>query len=387
MRLIEADAKQLLQDAGLPVPPGRFVLEPGERWAHGTETGANKVAVKAQLLAGGRGKTGLVKLVASAAAEAAINDVRDAMCKVGLAPLVMIEDQVDIEREFFVAWAIDDLRGATKLMFSAHGGIDVEAHAGHLVERSYGPLAEPRLSEISAFLSDVGIEGRALGATARFALDLYHFMVRHDALVVEINPLAITSDGRAIAVDAKVTLDENASRRHLDWDRLPSLRLQLDSSDPIERDAHALGITFVRLDGKVALLTGGAGLGMTLVDLLADAGHGAANFVDMTGGSGAGAFEDLARLVFRRAEEPGVEAILMFLTMSATSLKSAVGSILRMLAASPPRCPLVVGIVAGGSAEREMTVPEAQAAFHAAGYECVTDLDAAVQAVSKSISG
>jgi succinyl-CoA synthetase beta subunit len=188
-------------------------------------------------------------------------------------------------------------------------------------------------------------------------------------------------------VDAKVTLDENASRRHLDWNRLASLRLQLDSSDPIERDAHALGITFVRLDGKVALLTGGAGLGMTLVDLLADAGHGAANFVDMVGGSGAGAFEDLARLVLRRAEEPGVEAILMFLTMSATSLKSAVGSILRILAVTPPRCPLIVGIVAGGSSEREMTVAEAQALFQAAGYECVTDLDAAVQAVSNSISG
>ena len=382
MKLIEADGKQLLENNGLSVPSGRFLL----RAEDPLPVARGDIAIKAQLLAGGRGKAGLVRLASESEASFVVADVRSAMIAGGHAPLVMIENRVDIDREYFLAWRVDAVRRAPVLMFSPEGGVEVEAHPERVREVAFDPLSSPRLAQIAKFLQTSGLEGRALAAVARFALDLHAVMVREDAILVEINPLIVTPNGAAVALDAKVILDENASRRHLDWRLLSSARLQADTIDPIERDAAAQGITFVRFDGEVALLSGGAGLGMMLVDLLADAGHPAANFVDVPGGSGADIFGTLAKLVFRRAAQADVKAILMFLTLSATSLKQPVESVLAVIDADAPPRPLIVGIVAGGSAEREMTLAEAQAAFRARGHECVTDLEAAVSATVRAIA-
>lgn len=382
MKLIEADAKQLLENNGLAVPGGRVLLRAEEPLpaAHGD------IAIKAQLLAGGRGKAGLVRFAGELDAPCVMGDVRSAMIAGGHPPLVMIENRVDIDREYFLAWRVDDAQRAPVLMFSPEGGVEVEAHRERMRERAFDPLSSPRLAQIASFLQASGLQGRALAAVARFALDLHAVMLREDAILVEINPLIVTPNGAAVALDAKVILDENAARRHLEWHLLPSARLQADTIDPIERDAAAQGITFVRLDGEVALLSGGAGLGMTLVDLLADAGHPAANFVDVPGGSGAEVFGALAKLVFRRAAEANVKAILMFLTLSATSLKQPVESVLAVIDAHAPPRPLIVGLVAGGSAEREMTLAEAQAAFRSRGHECVLDLEVAVSATLRAIA-
>jgi succinyl-CoA synthetase beta subunit len=383
VNLIEADAKQILENNGLAVPAGRRLFQPGEV---PTDL-SGQLAVKAQVLAGCRGKSGLVRLAdGGQEAAAALAAVRGVMAAGGHAPLVMIEDRLTIEREYYLAWRIDDAQRRYALMYSAHGGVEIEAHPESIRETSFTPLASPRLAEIAAFFHENGLRGRPLAAVARFALDLHAVMLREEALLVEINPLVVTPEGTAVALDAKVLLDENAERRHLDWRSLASWRLRAEANDPLERDASAQGITFVRLDGEVALLTGGAGLGMTLVDLLADAGHPAANFVDVPGGSGAEVFGALAKLAFRRASEPGVKAILMFLTLSATSLKAPVESILAVIDADPPPRPLIVGIVAGGSAERDMTLTEAQAAFAARGHVCVLQLEEAVAAAVAAIA-
>jgi succinyl-CoA synthetase beta subunit len=380
MNLIEADAKQILEDYGLPVPGGRRLL--GAEEALPARDG--RIAVKAQLLSGGRGKAGLVRLASPAEAADALGDVRSAMAAAGHAPLVMIEDCAPVGREFFLAWRLDGLTRSLVLMFSLAGGVEVEAQPGRVQEAAFDPLSPPRLVEIADFLRTCGLEGPALAAVSRFALDLCAVMVREDAVLVEINPLTVTPAGAALALDAKMVLDDNAARRHREWARLPSARLQADTADPLEQEGATRGVTFVRLEGEVALLTGGAGLGMALIDLLADAGLGAANFVDVPGGSGADVFGTLAELVLRRAAEPGVKAILIFLTLSATSLKAPVESLLAAIDARPPPRPLIVGLVAGGSAEREMTLAEAQAAFRSRGHECVLDLESAAAAAVRA---
>jgi succinyl-CoA synthetase beta subunit len=373
MYLIEADAKQILENAGLTVPPGRRLLQEADCMP---PSGA--VAIKAQLLAGGRGKAGLVRLAKLGGFAEALSGVRLAMETNDRLGPIMIESLVDVASEHFLAWRIDEPNRACVLMYSPHGGIEVESRTDAMNQETF-PAGKPvRLAAIARFLATCGAERKALGAIARFALELHRVLVAEDAVLIEINPLALTKAGAAVALDAKMTLDDSAAPRHLERRDLASAGLRRDGGDPIEIEAAASGITFVRLDGTIALVTGGAGIGMTLVDMLGDVGLGAANFVDVPGGSGAIIFGDLTRLVLRRAAEPGVKGIIIFLTLSATSIKAPVEAILATLDAQQPACPVVVGLVAGGSAEREMTLGAARELFIARGYSCVDDIDAAV---------
>lgn len=381
--LFEADAKRIIEERGLPVPPGRQLLG-GDDLPNTVESA---VAIKAQLLSGGRGKAGLIRLATRDEAVGAIADVRAAMIKHGHHPVVMVEGQVQFSAEHYLAWRIDDVRRCFVLMFSMNGGVEIEAHADSVYELHCNPLEPVRQATIAKFLADAGLKGRALASVARFATELHAVLVGEDAVLIEINPLAITPAGAVVALDAKMALDDSADGRHLDRQKLATRDWQSSATDPIEKAANEAGFAFVRLPGEVALVTGGAGIGMTLVDLLGDAGLSAANFVDLPGGSGARVFGDLTRLVLQRAAEPDVKAMIIFLTLSATSLKQPVESILQTLDQARPQIPIVVGIVAGGSAEREMTLAEAQSEFRRRGYECVTELDAAVSAVVKAIGG
>lgn len=382
MYLIEADAKQILEDHGLPVPPGRRF------YPAGAPIGAhpNPVAAKAQVLAGGRGKAGLVRLTDGAGASDAIQGIRESLASLGKAQLVLVEDQIKFTGECYLAWRIDDQTAQPTLMFSKSGGVDIEENPDTIREWRGDALAPVKASGLLRFFADAGLEGRTLGAAARFAADLWRVMQIEDASLIEINPLAITPKGDVIALDCKMTFDENAQARHGEWERLPSFTLQQAGKTPLELRAAEQGFTFVELEGDVALFTGGAGLGMALVDMLGDAGHSAANFVDAPGGSGDAIFGPLTRLVFERAQDPKVKAIILFFTLSATSLKGVVDSILKLLETTSPPKPLIVGLVAAGAAEREMTLAQAQVAFKERGVECVSELVDAIRLVDE-VSG
>ncbi|WP_439813811.1 ATP-grasp domain-containing protein [Zavarzinia sp. CC-PAN008] len=379
MLLIEADAKQMLEDAGLPVPGERSLYAPGDA----VRTPGGPVAVKAQVLAGGRGKAGLVRLVDAAGTADAVAAVQALLAAQGTTALVMAERQIDIAQEYYLAWRIDDLEARPVLMFSPHGGVEIEAHGESLRECPVDPLRPVRPQDLIPFFREAGVGGRTLGAIARFAADAFRLMQAVDADLVEINPLAVTPKGDLVALDAKVSLDDNADVRHHERARLVSDTLQRAGMTPLELRAAGQGFTFVELDGDVALFTGGAGLGMALVDMLADAGYRAADFVDAPGGSGTAIFGALSSLIFARAERDDVKAIILFLTLSATSLKGAVESILDLLKVQAPPKPLIVGLVATGAAEREMTRSQAQAAFEAQGHLCVTELDDAIAALRR----
>ncbi|MDP3138619.1 MAG: hypothetical protein Q8N17_20075 [Burkholderiaceae bacterium] len=382
MRVIEADAKRMLWRRGLAVPEGARLYRAGD--AVSDPGGA--VAVKAQVLHGSRADAGLVELAQQAQAAAAVERVSRAMAVTGAAPLVLLERQVRIDAEYYVAWRIDDLRQQAVMLFSAAGGTGIESRSASIQEYGQPPRAQLQPHHLLEFLKTCGVPTPQVGVVARFCVDLYHAFTQEDALLLEINPLAITDKGRAVAVDAKLVLDDNAAPRHLDWAELASSALQETDATRLESAAAQAGFTFVELQGRVAVFSAGAGLGMCLLDVLADAGMPAANFSDATGGGGVDKWADMAQIVFERAQRPDVDAILFFFVLTATSIKSVLSGLFRLIDAAPPPKPLVVGLACAGAAEKEMTFAQAQEEFRRRGHECVTDMSEAVAALQAVVA-
>jgi succinyl-CoA synthetase beta subunit len=380
MKLIEADAKDILERHGLPVPRGRALLRRGDAAPMRPDGGV----VKAQVARGGRGKMGLV-----AVADGPISDAVDAMfdklAAQGEKPLVLVEDRVAIAREYYLAWSIDDVLQCPVLMASPHGGVDVESHPERVARIPVGVAAHVEPYELIGGLLAAGFEGRVVGAVARFASSLHRVFSSEDALLVEINPLAMTAEGTVVALDCKMVLDGYASHRHGDRQSLVSNGLHREAMTPLEAEADRMGFTFVDMAGEVAIVSGGAGLGMALVDMFGEAGHPAANFCDLLGGSGEGAFRAMIDAVFKRAAQPDVKVVAAYFTLSATPLKGAVAGLLGALDAHPLSKPLVVGFGASASAEQGMTVEQARAEFARRGYTLVDDPAALVETATRLI--
>ena len=380
MRLIEADGKNLLERRGLSVPRGQL-YGPGEPVAAIAGGGA----VKAQLLAGGRGKSGLVRLANEPEVVAVAATIADRMRALGLPPHILIEEKIAVEAECYLAWRIDDVLQSPVMLFSPRGGVEIEAHAGGLHEFVWDPLRSLHPHHLVRFLLDVGASRRALGALARFATELYRLFVAEDAELAEINPLAVTQNGQVTALDAKLVLDDNARFRHRDWDALLSAQLERSAMTPLERRAADSGLTLVELDGCVALFAAGAGFGMALVDLLADAGLPAANFADASGGASAEAFAAMGDVILARAARADVKAIVCYQNMSGASLKAAVDGLLGAWDRAPVKKPLVVGFAVSATAEREMTAAEARNLCGARGHHVIADIDELVPTLRRLI--
>lgn len=378
MNLIEFDAKTILRDAGLPVPHGVVAR------SDDLVTFDHPVVLKAQIPAGGRGKQGLVVPAGAADGQAMLAVLRERMRELGFdSPLVLVEDRANFNRECYLAWCIDDVAQSITLLFSAHGGIHVEEHAGTIEKLHFAPTHTPGAHEFAAFFERAGFSGRALGALCRFATASWRVFVQADAQLIEINPLAITARGEVIVLDAKIAVDDNALPRHGEWPRLYSAELSAKGMSDLERRAADKGFTFVEMSGEVAVFAGGAGIGMALLDLLADAGMPAANFADASGGSGGATFEQLGRLTFERAERPDVKAILMYFTLAATSLADVMDGLMRLLDhASPPK-PLVIGLLSSGAAERDLSFAQAQQVLGARGYRCARGLPGIMAALGE----
>ncbi len=380
MNIVEFEAKALLRNAGLPVPPGR-VLHPGD-----DSLPVGPLVLKAQVAEGGRGKRGLVLPVVAGApdGQATLRRLRERMVAQGhTAPVVLAEQAVEIMQECYAAWSIDDVAQDYVFRFSPRGGVDVESRTGEIRSLHFRPSQAPLAHHFVDLFLKAGLQGRTVGAMCRFACAAWRVFVHNDAQLLEINPLAILPDGGVMALDAKLDLDDNALARHTDWAGLYSARLADRESTELERRAAADGFTFVELDGEIAMLAGGAGIGMAILDILADAGMPAANFADASGGSGADVFEALGRITFERAGRDDVRAILMYFTLAATSVASVVLGVERLLDAVPLPKPLVIGLQCCGAAERDMTFIQARERFAARGLRCEPGLTEALGALAQ----
>jgi succinyl-CoA synthetase beta subunit len=286
MDLYEHEGKELFARFGIPVSEGRVATTPDEARAAAAELGG-EVVVKAQVLTGGRGKAGGVKLASGPdEADALARDILGLDIRGHIVRRLWIEQASDIAREYYLSVTLDRGAGRTLLMFTTEGGVEIEQVAAEnpdaLVRVHVDPLEglEPHhIRELAAGVADED-ERAQIG---RIVEALYRCYIESDATLCEINPLIVTPDGSVRALDAKVTIDDSALPRHPD---LAKLR-ETWAADPLEAFARERDVIYVKLDGSVGILGNGAGLSMSTVDVVVVAGGKPANFCDLGGGGSA----------------------------------------------------------------------------------------------------
>ncbi len=315
MKIHEYQAKEILRQNNVPVPRGKVAFSADEARACAEELGG-RVVVKAQIHAGGRGKGGGVKLAANAEEAAALASQILGMKLVThqtgpegrLVKRILVEETLPIEREMYLGVVLDRAIGKPVLMASAEGGMDIEEVAANTPELILKEVIEPGIG-LSGFQArrlafGMGVPAQAVSGVVKAMAALAETYWATDASLVEINPFVITTDGRAIALDAKMDFDDNALFRH------PELQdyRDLDEEEPLETDAHGHGLNYIKLDGNVGCMVNGAGLAMATMDIIQHAGGSPANFLDVGGGASADQVNNGLRIILT---DPNVKAILI----------------------------------------------------------------------------
>ncbi|MEO8207773.1 MAG: ADP-forming succinate--CoA ligase subunit beta [Chloroflexota bacterium] len=384
MKIQEADAKGLLLAQGLPVP-GWSVAHTAAEARSAAESifagGTSKVVIKAQVLVGGRGKAGGVKLAGSPdEAEAVAAAILGMDIKGMTVRKVLVAAAADIVAEYYLSAVLDRAGRRILLMGSAEGGVEIEQVAAERPEAIVTIHADPMLGladwQARQLVFQLGL-GPHLKAAVAIAKGLVRTMLAYDADLVEINPLAIVRepgpDGssveRLVCLDAKVTLDDSALPRHPE---LEALR-DPDEEDPGETEAREAGISFIRLDGAIGCMVNGAGLAMTTMDLVKRAGGEPANFLDIGGGAKSDKVATAMRLILA---DPKVKAILVNIFGGITRGDEVARGLIEARNQQIRSVPMVVRIVGTNAAE-------AGALLQAANFETAATLDeAAAMAVA-----
>jgi succinyl-CoA synthetase beta subunit len=380
MRLAESDGKSLLRRHGVAVPRG-VLLRGGEAPPAEAALWPGHI-LKAQLLEGGRGKRGLVRKLADLGSFAQTRRAISDALGDPEAPL-LLEETVSIAREIYLAIRIDGTRQGLELLVAPEGGEDVEK-SGAVTRIPIDPAADVTAETFYPELAKVFPPDLA-ARVARFAARLPDIARREDLELLEINPLVLTPKGRLIACDAKIISDDSAGFRHDPEDFPLSRMLEERAMTPLERSARDLGFQLVEMDGDIALVTSGAGLGMMMIDLLAEQGLTAACFMDNLRGAPDETMAERLRIARVIAERPRIKAIVFLTVLSSRSLAERIDALLEWVAAEPLPKPLFVGIAAGHAAERKMSSAEAVAKLAASGIAAFTDPIALVRAAGEAV--
>ena len=292
MKIHEYQSKDIFARYGIAVPKGRVATTPEEAAEIAEELGGRAV-VKAQVHAGGRGKAGGIKLVdsPSEAAEAAEALIGSTLVTFQTGPegvpirSVLVEEVVDVETEMYVGMAIDGAAEGVVAIASAAGGMEIEEIAETAPEKIITVAIDPVLGlqpfQGRKLAYGLGVAPELNRPVAGLMASLYKLFEENDCSLVEINPLGVTPDGRVLAMDAKIDIDDDAMFRHRD---LAGLR-DVEQEDPLEVEASEFNISYVKLDGDVGCIVNGAGLAMATMDVTHAAGAAPANFLDIGGGA------------------------------------------------------------------------------------------------------
>ena len=292
MDLFEYQAKDLFAKHGVPTTPGRVAATPAEAQAIAVEIG-KPVMVKAQVKVGGRGKAGGVKFAATPDdAFQLATDIIGMDIKGHVVPNVLVAEASDIAAEYYISFLLDRTNRTYLAMCSVEGGVEIEVTAVEnpdaLARVPVDAVRGVDLALARSIAEQGGLPAEVLDAAAETIQKLWVVFTSEDATLVEVNPLVRTPDDRILALDGKVTLDENAGFRHPDHEALQDAA----SADPLEAKAKEHDLNYVKLDGEVGIIGNGAGLVMSTLDVVAYAGekHGGvkpANFLDIGGGASA----------------------------------------------------------------------------------------------------
>jgi len=386
VKIQEADAKSLLVAEGLPVPDWEVAYSDVEAAAAADRfltAGAEQVVIKAQVLVGGRGKAGGVKLAATAEeARAVAASILGMDIKGMTVRKVLVGPAAAIVREYYLSAVLDRAARRILLMGSAEGGVEIEQVAAERPDAIVTVHADPTLGLLDFQARQLGF-AMGLGGHLKAAVAITRGIVRtmraYDADLVEINPLAIVTetaaDGttaeRLVCLDAKITLDDSALPRHPE---LEALR-DPDEEDPADREAREAGLTFIKLDGTIGCMVNGAGLAMTTMDLVKRAGGEPANFLDIGGGARADKVAHAMRIILA---DPKVNAILVNIFGGITRGDEVARGLIEARGQQDRSVPMVVRIVGTNADEAATLLAEAH-------FETATNLDeAAAKAVAAS---
>ena len=340
MDLYEYQGKELFRRFGIPVSDGRLATSPGEARAAAEELGGD-VVVKAQVLTGGRGKAGGIKLASDPAdAEAKARAILGMDIRGHVVRKLWVERASEIATEYYLSLTFDRSEKKPLFMFTREGGVDIEELAATKPEalarlhvdplEGFQPYQARRLV-YGAGLDDAGEQKQVLAIVAK----LHRCFVEMDAMLCEINPLIVTAGGEVKALDSKFTIDDSALFRHPDVAQMRDVA----AGDPLEAYAREKGVTYVKLDGSVGILGNGAGLSMSTVDVVVVAGGTPANFCDLGGGGDAEGVVDALDVI---ARDRDVRSILFNIFGGITRCDEVARGILEALDRIEIAVPLVV---------------------------------------------
>jgi succinyl-CoA synthetase beta subunit len=340
MDLYEYQGKELFRRYGIPVSDGRLATTPEEARAAAQDLGG-QVVVKAQVLTGGRGKAGGIKLANTPdEAEGHARNILGMDINGHVVRKLWIESASDIAREYYLSLTFDRGEKRALFMFTKEGGIDIEEVAAErpeaLARLHVDPLEGFQPYQARRLIYGAGIEDEGeQKQIAKIAQQLYDAFVGADAMLAEINPLIVTPDGQVKALDSKFTVDDNALYKHPD---IAEMR-DLDAYPPEERAAREKAVTYVKLDGEVGVLGNGAGLVMSTLDVVALAGGRPANFCDLGGGGDAQGVVDALEVI---TADPQVKSILFNIFGGITRCDEVARGILQALGQMTIEDPIVV---------------------------------------------
>jgi len=374
--LYEYQGKQLFARFGIPVSDGRLATTPEEARAAAEEIGG-PVVVKAQVLTGGRGKAGGVKLAKDPAeAQARAHDILGLDINGHIVRRIWIEQASDIAKEYYLSITFDRGTKQPLFMLTTEGGVEIE----QVAEENPDALARLHVDPLEGFqpyqarrliygagIQDPGEQKQLLGIIEK----LYECFVESDAMLTEINPLIVTPDGEVRALDSKFTVDDSALFRHPD---IAEMR-DVEAADPHERLAREKGVTYVKLDGNVGILGNGAGLAMSTVDVVVVAGGRPANFCDLGGGGDAQGVVDALEVI---TSDEQVRSIFFNIFGGITRGDEVARGILAALDQMKIELPIVVRLDGTNAEEGRRLLAEAAAANL---YVEPTMLEAAQRAV------
>ena len=369
MNIHEYQAKDILRAHGVPIPPGEVATTPDEVEAIAKKIGG-MVVVKAQVHTGGRGKAGGVKLAKTPAEAREIASKILGMTINGLTVYkVLVTSAADIASEAYVGIILDRATKKPVFMVSPAGGIDIEEVAAKTPEKilklpidtRYG-LQPYQASELGFFLFD---DVKKVRAAAKIMGQLYAAFMQSDASLAEINPLVVTTAGEVLALDAKISVDDNALDRHTD---LAALRDET-AEEPSEVEARNANLTFIKLEGDVGCVVNGAGLAMATMDLVKYYGGEPANFLDIGGSSNPEKVVNALRII---TEDPSVKVILFNIFGGITRTDDVANGIVTATKANPLKIPIVIRLT-GTNEEIAMKI------LHENGFTASADMDEAVE--------
>ena len=370
MNIHEYQAREILRNHGVPVPPGAIATTPGEAEEIASRY-ATRVVVKAQVHAGGRGKAGGVKLAATPAeARAAASKILGMEIKGLKVSKVLVSPAEEIAHEAYVGAIVDRASGSVVLMASPEGGIDIEEVAAKTPELIFKEKVDPRYGLLPHQTARLAYKlYSADTARARAAADiiekLYRTMIDSGASLIEINPLITTPSGELRAIDAKMNIDDNELFRRK---QIAALR-DTESEAPAEVEARAKGLTYIKLDGNVGCCVNGAGLAMATMDLVKYYGGEPANFLDIGGSSSP---EKVVAALQIITADRSVKSILFNIFGGITRCDDVANGIVEATKQIDLSHPITIRLT--GTNEKQ-----AVEILERAGFSAMTDMDKAVQ--------